>query len=265
MLLYTDLVRSCVEDIVATVPAMRHVDPSRLAVVAARRWAGSGCGHLGKCYSLVGRSEPTFGVWVRGRSKKIIEVSEWYRHEPTEFIVDGRPALYMIELHLPRLFEADPLETIVHELFHISEAFDGSLRSMRHGKAFDWNVQRLMREWRKHGDAELYELASMDFAQLLERFGSIAARRLPAKWKSPRVVRIEAPYSYEEAVPIHYPGCRLARNYPVQAIKPTPAKYPPEIDEADCPLWNYHDSGSEQIAPALARYLKPAPFAKMPA
>lgn len=57
---------------------------------------------------------------------------------------------YFIEFSFPRFMnisEAEKLKTIIHELFHISPNFDGSLRKIRHGKAFDRKVSNITEDY----------------------------------------------------------------------------------------------------------------------
>lgn len=247
MLIYTDLVSKIIADVAAKVPDFSHLRPRSIATLAATRWAGTRWGDLASCMGLVRESGPTFSIWVRGRSKKVVEVSPWYRTEPVEILRDGEPCRYLILLRLPRFFESDPLETIVHELFHVAEAFDGSLRPMRHGKRFDLHVKRLTREWLKRADPELAKLARMRPAELRALHGTVVARRTPP-WFQPSIrFAAEAPCEYAEGVRRYYSGYRLARNFGVAPIKLSHPKTPREIEVDECPLRVYHEAGSTDL------------------
>ncbi len=57
---------------------------------------------------------------------------------------------YFIEFSFPRflnLSESEKLKTIIHELFHISPDFDGSLREIRHGRDFDRKVMNIAEDY----------------------------------------------------------------------------------------------------------------------
>lgn len=254
MLIYTDLVKEIIADMAARVDGLRRLEPDRIIVAAAGRWAGSTWGNLATCMGLGRGAEPTFSIWVRGRSKKVIEVSHWYRLEPVEIEFDGHDGRYLILLRMPRYLKHDPLETIVHELFHIGERFDGRLRAMRHGKLFDWHVKRYMQEWLERTDPRLAELARMDLRALSARFGSIVARRLPARFSPTIAVHADPPCSYEEAIESQWPGFRLARRYQVRPEELTPPSAPRKITERDCTLRSYTDEGSAEVSPSLVRY-----------
>lgn len=256
MLIYTDLAHEIIADIARTVDELGHLQPDAVAVMAAPRWAGSSCGHLGKCYALGGRDAPSFTVWVRGRrGRRIIEVSEWYRVEPVEIDFHGRRCLYLIELHLPRMLDHDPLETLVHELFHIGESFDGSLRPLRHGKMFDWRVRRIIQEWQRRGDPRLVTMARASLGELLNTHGAVLGRRPPRGFRASLVVPAEAPQPYEDALPHHYPGYRLEAAYGIQPAPLTPRVVPRRVERKDCSLHSYHADGSTAVPPPLARYL----------
>lgn len=255
MLLYTDLVSEIVADIAAKVPAFAHLQPERIAVAAAPRWAGSAWGNLAACLGLRADPEPTFSIWVRRRSREIVKVSPWYIRRTVEIHFNSTDCRYLILLRLPRLLEHNPLETIVHELYHIGEPFDGQLRPLRHGRLFDWNVQRLMREWLARTDPRLAELSQLQHGELRARHPGLLARRLPARFQPALVLPVEAPCGYEEGVARYYPGHKLARDVRIAKIMFTPPGIPRRITEGDCTFRNYHDSGSEEIAPYLARRL----------
>lgn len=300
MLIYTEFITDLIRDIAGRVEALAHIDVRRVAVAAAPRWAGRTWGNLATCIALRGgathderdgsesdrapdgsegfagtdgsfnpedshaNSEspgaPEFSIWFRGRSKKVIEVSPWRRRVPVRIESEGEPCLYLILLRLPRLLEHNPLETIVHEMLHIGEDFDGHLRPLRHGRQFDWLVHQYMRQWLAQADAQTAELAQMKLDELLAREGTIAARRLPARFRPIISVPAVAPYSYEEGVARHYPRYRLARTYRInkgaKASGFTPREVPRTITLEDCPLRIYDEKGSHAMPRAMERYMR---------
>ena len=259
MFVYTDLAAEVIADIADKVPAFSHLDPDAIAVAAAARWAGSSWGNLATCMSLAAEPEPTFAVWVRPRTRTVIEVSTWYRQVPAEIDFAGSRRKYLILLRLPRMLENRPLETLVHELFHISERFDGELRPLRHGKLFDWSVRRLMREWLSVGDPRLTEPATLSLADLRNRYGSVLARRLPGNFQPTLTVADDPPCSYEEGIARLHPGYRLAPDYGVNPMKLSSPRTPRRITDDHCVLRNYHATGSEDVSRAFARYLDRTP------
>ena len=262
MLIYTDLVEEIIADMAERVPGFSHLNADGIAVAASTRWAGSTSGNLATCIGLApargeagpAEPEPSFSIWVRSRSRTVVEVSEWFRRRPVEIDFGGGPCRYLILLRLPRLLENDPLETLVHELFHVGERFDGELRPLRHGRLFDYSVKRLMRTWLDRAEGGLAELARMNLAQLRERFGSVIARRMPSRFQSEVILPAGAPCSYKEGMTRLYPGYRLAAGYAIRPTQFTAPEVPRRVTQRDCVLRNYHSGGAADLPPAFARY-----------
>jgi hypothetical protein len=157
-------VRALIRDIAATMPEFSHVKASRILVVAGEaRRASRGtvkplCFRGGKSTDRSGRRKP------------IIRIK-------------GRRMLYCITLR-PRFFRASTakgrVETVMHELFHLSRRFDGTLHAGRRhsvlGKDFPRKLRPLVRRYLKHCPPEL--LSPFDHSgevrmlQWLERPGS---------------------------------------------------------------------------------------------
>lgn len=255
MLIYTDLVSEIIHDIAAKVPAFAHLDPAAIALATAPRWARKGCGHLAQCVGLADRDRPSFSIWVARRSRRVSDVSRWFIHRAVEVSRNGNPCNYLILLHLPRMLQSDPTETIVHELFHIGLEFDGHLRAMRHGKTFDRYVRKYMAEWRVAGDPELVRLAACNLEELEEEFGSVLARRMPKGFRTDITEYCDAPCPYEDAFAQFYPRHRLEPGFKVRDIKMTSEKAPRKIEIEDCPVYRYGASGASPLPKSLARYV----------
>lgn len=239
----TELSSRIVASVAERTPGFAHLDPARIAIAAAPRWAGVSSGNLACCIALRRSEEPTFNVWVRRGTREIVEVGRWHRVRPPEVVFGGAKASYLILLRLPRHLAFDPLETLVHELYHISEKFDGRLRAARHGKRFDAAVRRLTRDWLARAEPDLAETARMDFAALRERHGAVVARTLPASFRANLVETVEPPCSYEEAVRRLYPAHRLAPDFRVRPWRVPPAG-PERITERDCSVRVYRPEGA---------------------
>jgi len=130
----TLLCRRVVEDIAAKLPEMAHVQAERILFVVgeARRASRATIRPLG----------------ASGRPAIKLR---------------GRRALYAVTLR-PRFFRsATPeqrIETLLHELFHISSSFDGTLsESRRHSRLprrrFDSLLKPMVRRYQAKGDPEL--------------------------------------------------------------------------------------------------------------
>lgn len=255
MINYTDFVKDVIADIAKTVPDFSHLKPDQIAVASTTRWAGETHGLLATCIGLAPIDRPSFSVWVRRGTRNVIAVSPWYIHRPAEIYMHGKKGLYLILLRMPRLLQSNPLETLVHELFHISERFNGRLREMRHGKAFDRRVRALTHEWLANGDPELAAVAQMRFTQLRADRGPVVSDCLPTRFQPSLILPVDPPQSYEDALERIYPGHKLMADFRVRPVRFTPESAPRRIDEKDLTLRFYNTQGAQTIPRVFARYL----------
>ena len=254
MLLYTDLAQQIVRDIARRVRDFRHLDPDRIAILAAARCTGGTNGNLATCYGLRQEARPTFSIWTRSRSRQIIAVTRWFMYRTPRVRLAGREMSYLILLRMPRMLRSTPLQTLVHELYHINEAFDTGMRPMRHGASFDREVRRLMALWLERASGDLPRLAQMRFYELQREFGAILAEGVPGKFTIPLVEEAGGPESYADGVARLYPGHTLARGYEVRPIETTPEDAPRYVSENNLDLRHVNASGSEKMPAAFARY-----------
>lgn len=136
----------------ALVPELSHVDPSRILVLAHKLPPT----RLGETIGL---------------------------HESQRAVVGGRETYYVMRFHARLLCDGsagphDPLDTVMHELWHVGLACDGSIRPMRHGSTFDAIVRTLRREYLKNGGEPLPRLSP----ETRVRIRHFATRRLPRGW-----------------------------------------------------------------------------------
>ncbi len=121
--------RSAAEDIVARVPELGHIDLERVHFAVFYSRHAKRILTFARCYPL------PIGVRKRGRHSYRLETVT------TEY---GKKARYIVAFAWERFWSLSPrdrLETLVHELFHISPSFDGTLRQFGdkvHGKGLDW-------------------------------------------------------------------------------------------------------------------------------
>ncbi|HOE97905.1 MAG TPA: hypothetical protein PLS90_03820 [Candidatus Sumerlaeota bacterium] len=255
MLLYTDLVRDIARDVARRVPDLAHIDADRIAFLAAARCTSHRTGNLAICYGLNRQAEPTFSVWVRRGTRKVIAVSGWVQMRVPRVYINGREMSYLILLRLPRLLRQNPLETIIHELYHISEGFDRRMRPARHGALFDREVRRLMNVWLANARGDLPRLAQMTLRQLEGEFGAVLAQGVPSNFRLPIVEPVRGPESYQRAVPRLYPGHSLAALYQVRpAQQLSPEETPRVLTERDLVLRHYHTRGVERVPAEFTRY-----------
>lgn len=254
MILYTDLVREVVEDLALRVPDFKHLDPDRIAILATARSGGQSHGNLATCYSLTGQGEPTFSIWAHKTSRKIVAASGWYRHRCPRVTLNDDDATYLILLRLPRMLHRNPLLTIVHELYHIGERFDGSMRPVRHGRFFNSEVKRLTRQWLGSASGRLGHLAQMSTDAIEKEYGAILAHGVPTRFRVPVVEPCEAPETYEAGVRRLYPGHILPERYEVRPAPVSPEAVPRALGDRDLVVRHYTREGSRKVSSAFARY-----------
>ena len=105
---------------------------------------------------------------------------------------EGEEYLYLLNFYLPRFLNhslEEKLTTIVHELWHISPEFDGDLRRHEgrcyvHGTSeeeYDATSRRLAQAWLSHNPpSELYTFLGSNYQGLLEEYGGVFGRKVPA-------------------------------------------------------------------------------------
>lgn len=117
------------------VPQLSHVDPSRVIVLAHRL-------------------PPTRLGQTIG-----------FRHGRRPLRAEGTDALYAVSFSARLLAaqggtrEHDALDTVMHELWHLAEACDGTIRPMRHGRTFDAIVRTMRRAYLRAGGEPLPTLS----------------------------------------------------------------------------------------------------------
>ena len=160
---FTQSVKALIRDVAATMPEFSYVRPSRVLVVAgeARRASRGTVKPLAFGGAL--SRDPA------GRRKPLVRVR-------------GRRMLYCITLR-PLFFRASTPEaritTILHELFHISRRFDGTLSTTRRhatlGDDFARRLRPLVRRYLRRCPPELFAPFAYDgevrMLQWLERPG----------------------------------------------------------------------------------------------
>jgi hypothetical protein len=169
-------------------PELAHVEMSRVAVRACQtRRAG-----------LVGVQAAMTPLRFRDGAETTVRRGRAYRIHPCPADAAGRPCLYLLSLYVPRFLDlpaAEKLAVVVHELFHVSPAFDGDLRRFGpgrqryHGQSCERYHDDMRRLARRLPELlpphEPHAWLEGDFAELRRRYGRVTGVRLP----TPRLVR----------------------------------------------------------------------------
>jgi hypothetical protein len=156
-------VRALIRDIAAKMPEFSHVRASRILVIAGEARRASRGTVKPLCFRGGRSTDRT------GRRKPIIRLK-------------GKRMLYCITLR-PLFFRSSTpkarIETVMHELFHMSRRFDGTLHAGRRhsvlGKEFPRRLRPLVRRYLKQCPPELLKLfaytGELKVLQWLERPG----------------------------------------------------------------------------------------------
>jgi predicted metallopeptidase len=181
---YTEALERLVTEIVGRVPEFGHVDVDRLLVACARSRDNGPIGSYAKIVPM--RFEK--GERERRIGRHMYEMPA-IRHR-------GQEILYLIYFFMPRFGDLpyrQGLETVVHELYHISPGFDGDIRrfpgrNYAHGasqKRFNAAVAALTERYLAAGEPAAAAFLQQTTAELRQAHGSLMGRRVTL----PRPVR----------------------------------------------------------------------------
>jgi predicted metallopeptidase len=173
-------VRRLCGDIAAGCESLRHVDVARLlvAVTQARN---------GRAHGLQARVTP-----LRFPDGRLTRQRRGVTYQVQRYFLGSHEFLYLVTFCLPRFLDQDfdeKLITLFHELYHISPNFDGDLRRHAGRYALHSHSQRdydykhmadLARTYLSgNPEAALLAFLRLDFAQLLNRHGSVVGVVVP--------------------------------------------------------------------------------------
>jgi hypothetical protein len=143
---FNEAVFALMQDVARTMPEFAHIVPARILVVAgeARRASRGTVKPLtfqnGKSTDVLGRKKPI----VRWRGKRML------------YSITLRPLFFRKSTPQSRI------GTLLHELYHISSKFDGTLDELRRhssaGKEFSQKLRPLLRRYLRHCPAPLWEV-----------------------------------------------------------------------------------------------------------
>ncbi|MCK6439721.1 MAG: hypothetical protein L6Q71_05910, partial [Planctomycetes bacterium] len=178
--------------LVSNIPGLNHIDCERVffGVSIVRRQRGRHGIHAA-CHPL---------RFEGGERRKISQGRCW---ELPQVNVRGVEMLYSVHFYVPRFLNLerdDKIETIVHELFHISPDFNGDLRRLGRGRhAFHGPslahyrklITPLVKEARDLLDVDDFPFVRLNHSKLERRFGRIYGSRV--RNLQPRLVREDEP------------------------------------------------------------------------
>ena len=172
--------RAVCDDLIVRVPDLSHIRMERVALSFSQARRGSRHGMLAKLTPL--RFEG--GELTTFRSGQPWTIQRLYCGACEQW--------YILSVYLPRFFDLpfeEKLNTLVHELYHISPEFNGDIRRFAgrcyaHSsdyRAFDDAVAQLTRRYlrRRSPRAKLLQFLHHDFAALRQAHGSIYGAQVP--------------------------------------------------------------------------------------
>jgi len=176
---FTLAMRQLCEDITRRVDDFQHVRMEQVAVTFAQARRRVSYGLQAKLTPL--RFEG--GELVTRRRGRMWTIQRWYAGE--------LEMLYILTFYLPRFLEQsfrEKLVTVMHELYHISPAFDGDIRRLpghyhvhsRSQKEYDRQMDDLVDRYLASAPPEaLYRFLRTGFRELAAHHGSVVGIRVP--------------------------------------------------------------------------------------
>lgn len=194
MLDFNQSMLGTVQEITRTLPEFTHIRISQLRISATYNRSRYRAGLLAYVLPLKYKNgSPT-------QTKK--QGSQLYHFGITPTFHAGEEILYILYFMLPRFLNLslrDKLETIIHELYHISPDFNGDLRRLKgrsyiHGeslKAYDENIKRLTEQFLQSShDSETYAFLNFGAKKLESLHGGILSEHV--KEPRPKLLHVES-------------------------------------------------------------------------
>lgn len=186
---FCEAMRHLCADMTRRLPELRHINLTRVAISLCQTRKNVSHGIYASLTPL--RFEAGAKTTVRRGRRYAVEA-----------VIDsnGREYLYILSFYLPRFMTTsleEKLSTVVHELWHISPAFDGDLRRhagrcYAHGpsqKQYDALMDRLAQRWLAlDPPSHLYDFLMGDCDELIAEHGRITGTR----WPNPQLVPLGA-------------------------------------------------------------------------
>ncbi len=183
---FTFHIRRLCEDMVTRAESLQHIDMARVAISFSQTRSAAKTGIFASLTPL---------RFAGGASHTVRRGRKWAIQKVID--PDGRAMLYLLNFYLPRFLDLafrEKLETVIHELWHVSPRCDGDLRRLgerkyAHGaslKKYDAHVKMLVDEWLALGPPErLYAFLREDFRKLSAQHGRVIGTKiLRRKWSA---------------------------------------------------------------------------------
>lgn len=185
---FTHHIRYLCEDMARRVESLRHIDMDRIAISFSQTRSPTKTGIYASLTPL---------RFAGGASHTVRRGRRWEIQKVVGH--NGSSMLYLLNFYLPRFLDLtfrEKLDTVLHELWHVSPRFDGDLRRLgdkkyAHGssvKKYDAQVKKLVDQWLAEDPPErVYSFLSANFRELLAEHGKVIGIKIHA----PKMVRID--------------------------------------------------------------------------
>lgn len=192
---YTKALKAVCVDVCAKLPEFRHIDPDRIgySFSIARNtrsrygvWASIVPLRFENGALVTSRERRVAGLDVNGRRTVVVQRS-YFRYPK---IVDsaGTELLYLFQVMAPRFLDLsikEKIETIMHELYHISPAFNGDARrfpgrNWQHGNKTEYAARSaaLAVRWlNTDPDPRLYDFLRYSYKELRSAYDGIVGAK----------------------------------------------------------------------------------------
>jgi predicted metallopeptidase len=173
-----------IADIAGRVEEFSHIDPRRVLVCVSSTRNGGVHGTYAKIHPLRFEDGTRSKIIRRGLRK--------YAYEMPAISHRGVEMLYVVYFLIPRFLNLpfrEKLITLFHELFHISQKFNGDIRrfpgkNYAHGsstKRYNANMAKLVDAYlEKHYPVDLTAFLEGDMTAIRERYKAIVGRKMAA-------------------------------------------------------------------------------------
>lgn len=177
---FTDQMRVVCEDMVQRLPELGHIDLSRVAMAYSQVRSGT-------VYGVLATMTP---LRFEAGAETVVRQGQTYTSQRL-FDSSGKEMLYILTCYLPRFMNhtlEEKVLTLIHELWHISPAFDGDLRRFAgrcyaHGNSqadYDRQVEVLAKKWwEQKPPAACYGFLRHRFTALQRNHGQVIGVRIP--------------------------------------------------------------------------------------
>jgi len=177
---FTHHIRTLCVDVVSRMPEMSHIQMDRVAISFCQT-----------------RKRVRNGVWasltpMRFANGRLTEMRNGREYTVQRlFDENGQEMLYILAFYLPRFLQLDfqsKLDTLFHELWHISPQFNGDIRRFsgrcfahsHSEKEYDASVNELAKRWLvRDPPPELYTFLKMSHGRLRQKYGHVFGSKIP--------------------------------------------------------------------------------------